>query len=210
MSLLKMTIFAFKSFDNPMDLIKPKIFVAMFNPASYKVDSFFAKDDKLIAGAEYNTNPVTSITPKKISFEFLIDGTGASGEQKNVLVEVMKFERLVKFESKVFETQKSFLTLNKLLLLWGTFIFTCEIETYSVNYTLFNQLGVPLRATIAATFTENTAGSKLNVFEQILDEELEEQFDILGSFGSASSLYNNASKSAEMARAENLDSLRGN
>ncbi len=209
MPLLKMTILAFKSFENPFDLQNPSMFIAMFNPASYKVDNLFVKDDKLITGSNNNTSLITAVAPKIMSFEFLIDGTGASGEQRNVLLEVMKFERLVKFDSKDEDTQKSFLKLNKLLLLWGTFVFTCEIESYSVNYTLFNQLGIPLRATIAATFNENTAGSKLNIFEQILEDDLEQPLNMLGTISNSLSLFANASKSVEMARAENLNSLRG-
>jgi hypothetical protein len=55
------------------------------------------------------------------------------------------------------------LKLPKLLLLWGTFLFPCEIESFSVNYTLFSQLGNPLRATISAAFNEVIPGTELDV-----------------------------------------------
>jgi hypothetical protein len=49
---------------------------------------------------------------------------------------------------------------NYLKLIWGAgFRFNCKLATASVKYTLFNQLGQPLRATIKATFTE-IAGNK--------------------------------------------------
>ncbi len=95
MALLKMTILAFKSFDNPMDLLKPRIFLAMFNPASYKVEYNFTKDKKETAGSDTQTAIVTAISLKKMTFDFLIDGTGANGDERIVLLETKKFEKLV-------------------------------------------------------------------------------------------------------------------
>lgn len=213
MPLLKMTILAFESFDNLKDLTTPRIFMAMFNPASYKVEYDFPKDETATPGPEGVETPTTAISPQKMSFDFLIDGTGASGEDRIVLQEVRKFEKLVKFKKPVSALKNDgHLSLNKLLLLWGTFAFTCEIESYSVNYTLFSQLGIPLRATISANFIESSAGSKLNLFDQLLDnyEELDEVSNLAGFLSNSFSLTQNAAKSAEMAREENLNSLRGN
>lgn len=206
MPLLKMTILAFKSFDNPMDLMTPSMFIAMFNPASYKVEHIFAKDEKTTAGSEGETMPTTAVSPQKMTFDFLIDGTGASGENRIVLLEVKKFEKLVKPDVQT--TEKGYLNLNKLLLLWGTFVFACEIESYSVNYTLFDQVGIPLRATISATFSENVEGSKLDIFNQILDDDLDKVVNLGGFLSNAFSVTQNAAKSVEMAREENLSSLR--
>lgn len=213
MPLLKMTILAFKSFENPMDLMNPSMFMAMFNPASYKVEYAYTKDETQTSGTKNGEASTTAISPQKMSFDFLIDGTGSSGEDRIVLLEVRKFEKLVDLKKGVPTLSKDgHLSLNKLLLLWGTFAFTCEIESYSVNYTLFNQVGIPLRATISANFIESAAGSQLNLFDQLLDsnESLDTISNLAGFLSNSFSMTQNAVKSVEMAREKNLNSLRGN
>ncbi|HTO14879.1 MAG TPA: hypothetical protein VLZ83_03875 [Edaphocola sp.] len=209
MPLLKMTILAFKSFENPMDFMNPSMFIASFNPESYTINHNFTKDQKQTTGSSQQTAPTTSVNLKKMSFEFLIDGTGANGEEKIVLLEVKKFEKLVKSDSIIDSSSNSYLSLNKLLLLWGTFMFACEIESYAVKYTLFSQLGIPLRATISATFNESVAGSKLDIFDRLIDGDFDQVTHLHGFLSNAYSITQNVKKSVEMARAEDLNSLRG-
>lgn len=213
MSLLKMTILAFKSFDNPADLLKPRIFMAMFNPASYKVEYNFTKDRKETAGDAAPTAPVYAISLRKMSFDFLIDGTGANGDQRIVLLETRKFGSVVMPEQKAmldFNVGKdSKLALPKLLLVWGTFMFTCEIETYSVNYTLFSQLGIPLRATISATFNEIIAKPKIDILDSFEVPEAVETISNVASFlSTAFTATSSVVQAVNMARTEDLNSLR--
>jgi len=215
MALMKMTILSFKSFDNPMDLLKPRIFLAMFNPDSYKVEYNFTKDTKETSGNENQTAPVTAISLKKMAFDFLVDGTGANGDQRIVLLETMKFEKVVMPEKKDFDAvankSASHLTLPKLLLVWGTFMFSCEIESYSVNYTLFNQFGIPLRAKISASFNEIIPNPKLDVLDSLGDLEAVDTISNVASFlSTAFTVTNNVAQAVEMARDENLNSLREN
>lgn len=212
MALLKMTILSFKSFDNPMDLLKPSLFLAMFNPASYKIDYNFTKDKKETTGTPDQTAPISAISLKKMSFDFLIDGTGANGDNRIVLLELKKFEKLVmpdKSEITAFDSAKTAqLELPKLLLVWGTFMFSCEIESFSVNYTLFNQLGIPLRATISATFNEVVMPSVLDAFNN--STELDAVTNVASFLSTAYTITNNVAQSVELARSENLNSLRQN
>ena len=212
MGLLKMTILSFKSFDNPMDLLKPRMFLAMFNPASYKIEYNFTKDKKETAGGGIQTAKVTAVSLKKMTFDFLIDGTGANGDERIVLLEIKKFEKLVmpeKSEITAFnDSSKEQLNMPKLLLVWGTFMFSCEVESYSVNYTLFNQLGIPLRATISATFNEVVLPEALSAFND--SAELDAITNVASFLSTAFTITNNVAKAVDMARDENLNSLRQN
>jgi len=212
MGLLKMTILSFKSFDNPMDLMKPRMFLAMFNPASYKIEYNFTKDKKETAGGDAQTAQVSAISLKKMTFDFLIDGTGANGDERIVLLEVKKFEKLVmpeKSDITAFnKTSTERLKMPKLLLVWGTFMFSCEIESYSVNYTLFNQLGIPLRTTISATFNEVVLPDTLSAFND--SAELDAITNVASFLSTAFTITNNVAKAVDMARDENLNSLRQN
>lgn len=224
MALLKMTILAFKSFDNPVDLLKPRLFTAMFNPASYKVEHSLKKDEKEASGQISQVSELTAVEPKKMSFDFLIDGTGANGELRVVLVETKKFETMVMPEKKNSSAATSLLNANalnagmsshpklpKLLLLWGTFVFPCEIDTFSFNYSLFNQFGIPLRATISATFKEVQPKPELSLLDSFNNSEVVDTITNVASFlSTAFSLTNSVVKAVDMARDENLNSIRQN
>jgi hypothetical protein len=212
MGLLKMTILSFKSFNNPMDLMKPRVFLAMFNPASYKIEYNFTKDKKETSGGDAQTAQVSAISLKKMTFDFLIDGTGANGDERIVLLEIKKFEKLVmpeKSEITAFSNSGTErLKMPKLLLVWGTFMFSCEVESYSVNYNLFNQLGIPLRATISATFNEVVLPEALNVLND--SAQLDAITNVASFLSTAFTITNNVAKAVDMARDENLNSLRQN
>ena len=212
MALLKMTILSFKSFDNPMDFLKPRLFLAMFNPASYKIEYNFTKDKKETSGNAEQTAPISAVSLKKMSFDFLVDGTGANGDERIVLLEIKKFEKLVmpeKSDIAAFNAAGTAqLKLPKLLLVWGTFMFSCEIENYSVNYTLFDQMGIPLRATISATFNEVVMPEALDTFNN--SAALDAVTNVASFLSTAFTITNNAEKAVDMARDENLNSLRQN
>jgi hypothetical protein len=213
MSLMKMTILSFKSFDNPADLLKPRIFLAMFNPSSYKVEYNFTKDKKEATGGDAQSAPVNAISLRKMSFDFLVDGTGANGDQRIVLLETKKFGSVVMPEKKDIlsfnSAKEAHLTLPKLLLVWGTFMFSCEIENYAVNYTLFSQLGIPLRATISATFNEIIPDPPIDVLDAYGVPGAVDTISNVASFlSTAFTVTNNVAQAVNMARDEDLNSLR--
>lgn len=213
MALLKMTILSFNSFD-PKDTIVPRgLFVAMFNPASYKIEYAFTKDTKETTGSDAQSNPITGVSLKKMTFDFLVDGSGANGDQRIVLSEIKKFEKLVMPEKPKTDigtdTKPKYLELPKLILIWGTFVFPCEIESFAVNYTLFSQLGIPLRATISATFNEVIPKQKLNMLDAYNEVLGNDTLTTATSFlSTAFTITNNIAKAVDMARDENLNSLR--
>ncbi|MEM7105409.1 MAG: hypothetical protein AAF502_19890 [Bacteroidota bacterium] len=147
MSLLKMTIL---SFTEPADLPIPipvNLYMCMFNPESYKIENDIQYNDEQSIGEESWSPVYKGIAPRKFTFDFLIDGTGAAGSKREVFLDVMGFKSAVDFNPLINRTPY-------LLLMWGTMILNCVIDSYSINYTLFRPDGTPLRATISATFME--------------------------------------------------------
>ncbi len=213
MALMKMTILAFKSFDKPADLLKPRLFMAMYNPAAYKVEYQINKDSKEPAGADTAPTPPTSISPRKMTFDFVFDGTGANGQQRVVLLETKNFENVVMPEKKdllssVLPANEN-LKLPKLLLLYGTFMFSCEIESFSVNYTLFDTFGIPLRATINATFSEVNPGAAVSFLNNLTESATANTISNVASFlNNAFAMGQNVAAAVEQARDLNLNSLR--
>ncbi len=235
MSLMKMTILAFKSFDNPSDLVKPRIFTAMFNPPAYKVERTMVKDTQAASGSDSEANPTGSIQPSKMTFDFVIDGTGAGGQKRIVLAETRNFEQVVMPKKKedasmpgpslpadsvagsaeqapgdgAVVANKNPVELPKLLLLYGTFMFSCEIESFSVNYTLFDSSGVPLRATISATFSEvEPRGIGASMRDFLQGDSVGTVANVAGFLSNAFAQSQNIVASVKEARSRNLNSLR--
>ena len=150
-------------------------FVAQFNPEAYTVSNEFelAAEDPAHGdvGSEGNFK---SIKPRTFSFEFLLDGTGASGDIRDVTGEVQAFKQTIGFSGEIHRPH--FLVLN-----WGPFLATCVLETYSVNYKLFRPDGTPLRALLSATFREHKPNQKKELEKNLNSPDLTHAHQVLGS-----------------------------
>ncbi|HRD52601.1 MAG TPA: hypothetical protein PKY96_08135, partial [Flavobacteriales bacterium] len=67
--------------------------------------------------------------PRDLSFELLLDGTGAAGgEKKEVEKELEKLYKAVGFNGKIHRP-------NKLIVVWGKFLFQGVVKSVDVTYT---------------------------------------------------------------------------
>ena len=148
--LLKMTIIPFEDSENVQ--IGPPSgppFIAQFNPESYTINNEIELGpDEPTQGDDGEEAKFKSIKPRSFSFDFLLDGTGVSGEKIDVLARIKLFKKTCGFSGKIH--RPTFLLLN-----WGSFIATCVLESYSINYKLFRADGTPLRAVLSASFREH-------------------------------------------------------
>ena len=119
----------------------------MFNPENYGVNYEFSYNAEQAIGESAVQQIFNSIKPKKYNFEFMIDGTGATGEKRDVVEDIAKFNEVAGFRGALHRP-------GVLLLIWGTFYAVTVLEKADIKYTLFDNNGVPLRATISCTFSE--------------------------------------------------------
>ena len=132
------------------------IYIAMFNPEKYSTtkQSLFNNDRR--QGATGSEQRFNREEPRTFNFDFLVDGTGASGEKREVLADIILFRTTCGF---IGDTHRpTYLIIN-----WGTFLARCVLTSLTIDYTLFRPDGTPLRATLRATFTEYT----LPILEQL-------------------------------------------
>ena len=88
--------------------------------------------------------------PADLTISLFLDGTGANGKVINVQDEIAKFQEITRYNGDLHRP-------NYLIVVWGTLPVTkCVLKSASISYKLFQANGVPLRAVIAATFTENS------------------------------------------------------
>ncbi|MCW9708159.1 CIS tube protein [Fodinibius salsisoli] len=141
--LVKLKIISFK--DATYDQ-KDKEFNVMFNPQEYTLKYNIDSDSSQGMGTSGSDQTFKKITPEDLSLEFMIDGTGATGEVVNVPNKVIEFLD-VTYNYKGDEHRPRYLRIS-----WGTLVFKCVLKSASVKYTLFKPDGTPIRAKLNTTF----------------------------------------------------------
>lgn len=121
----------------------------MFNPEQFSEQERYLYNSRQPPGSTTAQQRFLSTAPKSFSFEFTIDGTGASGEKKEVELSVASFKKVVGFNGDIHRP-------NFLLAIWGTFISTCVLTSMNVTYTMFRKNGTPLRAKVRVSFAGHT------------------------------------------------------
>jgi nucleoid-associated protein YgaU len=180
-------------------------FIAQFNPETFALNNVIKYESENVAqgqvGAEAKFNHIDART---FNFELLLDGTGAAGGIRDVLQDIQNFKLTVGFRGVTH--RPTFLVLN-----WGTFLFTCVLESYTVTYKLFRPNGTPLRATIAASFKEhrsNELGALLSNLSSpdIVHSHLVKSGEHLSLI--AYRVYKDSQYYIDVARTNNLDNIR--
>ncbi len=147
-------------------------FIAQFNPESFTIDNEIELGpDEPSHGDDGEEAKFKSVKPRTFSFDFLMDGTGASGLKIEVLAQIQLFKLTTGFSGKIHRPK--FLLLN-----WGSFIATCVLERFSINYKLFRPNGTPLRAVLSASFREHKPAPLRELLKNLSSPDLTHQHDI--------------------------------
>lgn len=163
-ALLKLTIIPFEDSENVMGAPAGPPFVVQFNPETYTDTTEFKYDDAEGApGSNGKEAKYSHTSPKKYSFELMLDGTGVSpapmpagafdalapSSGLSVVAQVELFKATVGFSGNIHRPRF-------LMLLWGRLVAVTALESFSLAYKLFSPAGLPLRATLSVTFREHT------------------------------------------------------
>ncbi|WP_299963873.1 hypothetical protein [uncultured Roseobacter sp.] len=88
-------------------------------------------------------------SPQEVSFDFVIDVTGAVRGAKSVNGEVDKFKDIAyTYHGKIHSP-------NYLKLVWGGMAFKCMLTKLGIKYDLFAPTGKPLRARLSVSFRQH-------------------------------------------------------
>jgi len=127
-------------------------FLAMFNPESFSIKEDVKWEADCTVGNE-GTDPVYKATrARSFTLEFTLDGTGVNTNGVKIPVTA----QVLLFRTATTKVVGSSHRPPYLLVQYGTFISTCNINTSTVTYTMFDIFGLPIRAKISASFTERT------------------------------------------------------
>jgi hypothetical protein len=148
-------------------------FVVMFNPESYsQTFSTVYRDVKTIDTGLENNVYVKSM-PQDFKLKIIIDGTGVSDYNSAFFP-----TGLIEQKRTVLQRVKDFLNLAwypknnqavTLTIVWGSFSFDCVLKEVTINYTLFDREGNPLRAELDACFISDPEKLKADYEKQKRD-----------------------------------------
>ncbi|MCR9056593.1 MAG: hypothetical protein NXI02_04610 [Rhodobacteraceae bacterium] len=134
-------------------------FEAQINPAEYTdAVELEMNADETPQGADGNEAKIKGIKPRTFTFDLPLEGSGVlnangrhggdPGSSETLIERLDALRETVGFSGEVH--RQRFLHLA-----WGRLSVTCALETYSVNFKLFDPQGNPLRAVLSATFKEH-------------------------------------------------------
>ena len=149
MALSKLTITGYK--DSNFSSKNGDKFVVMINPANYDHSYSVTYNEEESPGKAAKTTKFKSVGPETVSINFLLDDTGAvirnkENEGKTVAKMIKDLKDVVyKYYGETHEP-------NFVLLVWGTLLFKCRLDSLKVEYQMFKPSGVPLRAKVTMSF----------------------------------------------------------
>jgi hypothetical protein len=145
------------------------------------------------------------IKPGDLTLNFFIDGTGANGRKVDVQQLVEKFQSVTGYNGDIHRT-------NYLIIVWGTIqVRRCILKSASIAYKLFQPDGIPLRAVITATFTDNSDDQSRVAEAQDQSPDLTHvRLVTAGSSlpGMCYEIYGDPSYYLDVARANQVDNFR--
>lgn len=212
--LIKMLILSYSTDENGMMKGLPVPFPVMYNPEKFSKRIKTMYQASRVPGDAGEEQSFQGIEGDEISFEFLFDATGGSinsiqGEAAKALDGVDAQIELFLALTHSRDPQEH--QPPKLTLIWGTFIFECVLVSATIDYTLFNPMGRPLRATINATFKGNFPRILQAAFDKLFSADLThtrivkagETLPIISE-----NVYGNPSYYVEIARINGLKNFR--
>ena len=149
MSTGKLTKLSIVGYKDPQFKSKVDTFTMQVNPEKYSL-TFKSLGSQPQALAN-NKQQDKSIIPdaKKLDLKFYLDSTGVIPDCTDVPAEIDKFNKLCT------EVNGSIHTTNYLKIYWGKGLaFPCKLETVTIDYMMFSQAGIPVRAELNASFKE--------------------------------------------------------
>lgn len=137
--------------DNSNSAKKLKEYEVMINPSSINHTHSINYTPEQPPGSTDSNQQFKSVSPENIGFEIILDGTGATGDKKNVNDEIKKLKEVVyNYQGDRHET--SYVKIS-----WGDTIgFNGRLTNLDITHTLFAPNGQSLRAKLSLKFISST------------------------------------------------------
>lgn len=184
-------------------------FLAMFNPESYSRSHVNVFNNAQAINSSSRSARYSMSRPENLTLKIVLDGTGVIRPNPlmagSVSKEVERFLELTSYmDGDIHEPR--FLTI-----LWGDLHFKCRLKSVTINYTLFDNSGLPLRAELDTVFVADLDDKERIRKENKNSPDLTHRrmvraHDTLPLM--CEKIYGSAEYVTQVARANDLDSFR--
>ncbi len=201
--LTKLTIEAFS--DDKYTKTTGKRFTAQVNPSLINYQKKVALDQVKAINVQHQSPSYLSHAPETVSFDILLDSTGAVPGSTDIASELMLLEQVA------YNINGDIHQPNFLVVSWGALVFKGMLSTLSYQFTLFSPEGKPLRVKASMAFTAvmdpTEAAKRANMQSPDLSKVIElKAGDSIAAYCDA--VYGDPSYCVEVARANALPSFR--
>ena len=125
-------------------------FTSYVNPSEITMSYEMEYDAAQGSGTTGSRMNFKKMKPGDLALTFFLDGTGANGERIDVQQKIEEFQTVTGYNGDIHRP-------NYLKVSWGTLtVKRCVLKSASIAYKLFQPNGIPLRAVITASFTDNS------------------------------------------------------
>ena len=182
-------------------------FLAMFNPEHFSVRQEIDWNRRNPPGSSGDNVNYGKTKARTFSVELMIDGTGVNTNGVKIPVPA----QVALFRAATTNVQGLIHQPAFLIVQYGLFICTCVLESSSVDYTMFDFTGLPIRAKITAAFKERTVPTLSNILDMLSSPDLThektvQQGDILPLL--TYQTYNNQYYYLQVAKVNKLKNFR--
>ena len=160
--------------DNEGNLKLGVPFIAMFNPETIAISEDINWEIHDPPTTDGVTLEYVKTKGRKFSIDIMLDGTGVNtnGVKIPVTAQIFLFRKVTT------EVNGQEHKPNNLILQYGVFIIHCVLTSSTVTYTMFDPLGLPIRAKISASFSEVTPRGFANRFAMLSSPDLTHKVEV--------------------------------
>lgn len=182
-------------------------FIAMFNPESFAVNETVCWNAEATPAAAGAAPVFIRVNPREFTIEFMLDGTGVNTNGIKIPVTA----QVALFRGVTTNIRGTIHRPSYLMVQYGPFINVCVLKSSAVTYTMFDILGLPIRAKISASFVEHSPPGLSNVLgmlssPDLTHEVITKEFDLLPLL--TYKIYNNQNYYLQVAKANRLKNFR--
>ena len=147
MGLQKLTLVAYSDEQYTSKASGTNSYSVQINPESYSHTHSTSYSPGTSTDTAGTTTKYHRINPETLSFSFYLDGTG-------VVSTLTVSDEIKKFRQVAYQYNGTIHSPNYLMLIWGNLSLKCRLTQLSIEYTLFDSNGLPLRAKLSPSFEQ--------------------------------------------------------